>query len=222
MVPRTAIRPVPSAERMSPKPFAAATERNSQPVLEVVSHEFERAANVLEIGSGTGQHAVYFAKALSHLDWQTSELAENHAGINLWLDEAGLPNVKRPIELDVTTAEVSPQSYGAVFSANTAHIMSFAAVVKMFSLVCSALRENGVFCLYGPFRQGGEFSTQSNADFDASLRERNAEMGIRDIEALDELGESGGLLRERLYAMPANNCLAVWKKKATGFGDDNT
>ncbi len=120
------------------------------------------------------------------------------------------------------TAEVSPQSYDAVFSANTAHIMSFAAVVKMFSLVGSALRENGVFCVYGPFRRGGGFSTQSNADFDVSLRERNAEMGIRDIEALDKLGEGGGMLRERLYAMPANNGLAVWKKRETGFGDDNT
>ncbi|NIA27070.1 MAG: DUF938 domain-containing protein, partial [Desulfobulbaceae bacterium] len=184
--------------------------------------EFGRASNVLEIGSGTGQHAVCFAKALGHLVWQTSELAENRVGINLWLDEAGLPNVKRPIELDTMTAGVSSQSYDAIFSANTAHIMSFAAVVKMFSLVGSALRDNGVFCLYGPFRQNGRFSTQSNADFDVSLHERNAEMGIRDIEALDKLGESGGMLRERLYAMPANNGLAVWKKRATGFGDDNT
>ena len=222
MVPRTATRPVPLAGRMSPKPFAAATERNSQPILNVIRHEFGRASNVLEIGSGTGQHAVCFAKALGHLVWQTSELAENRVGINLWLDEAGLPNVKRPIELDTMTAGVSSQSYDAIFSANTAHIMSFAAVVKMFSLVGSALRDNGVFCLYGPFRQNGRFSTQSNADFDVSLHERNAEMGIRDIEALDKLGESGGMLRERLYAMPANNGLAVWKKRATGFGDDNT
>ncbi len=207
---------------MSQKPFAPSTERNSLPILEVIRREFEHASTVLEIGTGTGQHAVCFGNALHHLHWQTSELIENHAGIHAWLDEAGLPNVSKPIELDVMTAEVLPQDYDAVFSANTAHIMSYEAVVKMFSLVGKALREDGIFCLYGPFRQGDEFNTQSNADFDRSLRERNPEMGIRDIEALDKLGESGGMARERLYAMPANNCLAVWKKRAAGVSDDNT
>ena len=207
---------------MSQRPFAASTERNSLPILEVIRREFEHASTVLEIGSGTGQHAVCFGNALSHLHWQTSELTENHAGIRAWLDEAGLPNVSEPIELDVMTADVLPQDYEAVFSANTAHIMSYAAVVKMFSLVGKALREDGIFCLYGPFRQGDEFNTQSNADFDRSLRERNPEMGIRDIGALDKLGESGGMVRERLYAMPANNCLVVWRKRAAGVSDDNT
>jgi cyclopropane fatty-acyl-phospholipid synthase-like methyltransferase len=207
---------------MNPKPFAAATERNSLPILEVIRSEFEHASTVLEIGSGTGQHAVSFGNALNHLFWQTSELIENHAGIHAWLDEEGLPNVRKPIELDVMTADVSPQDYDAVFSANTAHIMSYDAVEKMFSLVGKTLRENGIFCLYGPFRQGGEFNTQSNADFDRSLRERNPEMGIRDLEALDKLGESGGMVRERLYAMPANNSLAVWRKRAAGVIDDNT
>jgi cyclopropane fatty-acyl-phospholipid synthase-like methyltransferase len=207
---------------MTQKPFAASTERNSLPILEVIRREFEHASTVLEIGSGTGQHAVCFGKALNHLDWQTSELVENHAAIHAWLDEAGLPNVSIPIELDVMTADVSRQGYDAVFSANTAHIMSYGAVVKMFSLIGKALREDGVFCLYGPFRQGDEFNTQSNADFDRSLRERNSEMGIRDIEALDKLGESGGMVRERLYAMPANNCLAVWRKRAAGISDGNT
>ena len=207
---------------MSQKPFAPSTERNSLPILEVIRREFEHASTVLEIGTGTGQHAVCFGNALNHLHWQTSELSENHAGIHAWLDEAGLPNVSKPIELDVMTAEVLPQDYDAVFSANTAHIMSYEAVVKMFSLVGKALPEDGIFCLYGPFRQGDEFNTQSNADFDRSLRDRNPEMGIRDIEALDELGESGGMARERLYAMPANNCLAVWKKRAAGVSDDNT
>jgi len=207
---------------MNQRPFAAATERNSLPILEVLRHEFEQVSSVLEIGSGTGQHAVSFAPALSHLVWQTSELTENHAGIHSWLDEGGAPNIRRPIELDVMTAEVPPQIYDAVFSANTAHIMSFDAVVKMFSLVRNTLQESGIYCLYGPFRQGGEFSTQSNADFDKSLRERNPEMGIRDIEALDELAGSGGMERERLYAMPANNCLAVWRKRAAGVGHDKT
>ncbi len=207
---------------MNPKPFAAATERNSLPILEVIRSEFEHASTVLEIGSGTGQHAVSFGNALNHLFWQTSELIENHAGIHAWLDEEGLPNVRKPIELDVMTADVSPQDYDAVFSANTAHIMSYEAVEKMFSLVGKTLRENGIFCLYGPFRQGGEFNTQSNADFDRSLRERNPEMGIRDLEALDKLGESGGMVRERLYAMPANNSLAVWRNRAAGVIDDNT
>lgn len=201
---------------MSEKPFAPATERNSQPILDVIRHEFRSCKSVLEIGSGTGQHAVAFARELDHLTWQTSDLDENHAELYAWLDEAMLPNVLRPLSLDVMT-EVLPQAYcDAVFSANTAHIMSFAAVEKMFALVSRVLRDDGIFCLYGPFRQNGECSTPSNAVFDQSLRSRDATMGIRNLEDLDQLGCKGDLHRSRLYAMPANNLLAVWEKRMTG------
>lgn len=198
---------------MTDKPFADSAARNAEPILKVLEDELRGCRDVLEIGSGTGQHAVAFAEAMPHLVWQTSELAEHHAGINAWLDHAALDNVLPPIELDVRQANLAPASFDAVYSANTAHIMSIAAVQCMFSLVGDVLRADGVFCLYGPFRIGGTFNTASNEAFDRSLRDRAAEMGIRDIETLDEFGVGGGLHRRALYALPANNHIAVWTRR---------
>ena len=195
----------------SGKPWSAAAEQNAAPILEILRKEFRGCSDVLEIGSGTGQHAVRFASELAHLRWQTSDLDENHAGILARLGDAGLTNVLAPISLDVTHADISAK-YDAVFSANTAHIMSFDAVIKMLTLVGAVLREGGVFCLYGPFRRCGAFNTQSNARFDASLRSRHAAMGIRDLEDLDQALAEQGLRRSRLYAVPANNLVVVWKK----------
>ena len=205
---------------MSVKPFASATERNSQPILDVIRHEFRACHVILEIGSGTGQHAVAFGAELKQLTWQTSDRDENHAGILAWLDAAALSNIREPISLDVMTAKLPPASFDGVFSANTAHIMSFAAVKKMFALVGSTLKPAGVFCLYGPFRQNREFSTPSNAEFHQSLQNRDLAMGIRHLEALDALANTGNLLRTRLYAMPANNLLAVWQKSDPGGSND--
>ncbi len=198
---------------MTAKPFASATERNSLPILGVIRHELARCESVLEIGSGTGQHAVCFAAELSHLTWQTSELREHHAGIRAWLGDARLDNVREPLELDVRAAGLHDATYDAVFSANTAHIMSFAAVEKMYALVGEVLKDGGWFCLYGPFRRNGEFNTASNAEFHASLRQRDPDMGVRHLEDLDRLGEQAGMRRVRLYAMPSNNHLVVWRKQ---------
>lgn len=207
---------------MNEKPFAPATERNSAAILDVLRHEFREVTTVLEIGSGTGQHAVAFAAKLIHLSWQTSDVNANHAGINAWLAEAALRNVLAPLSLDVMTARLPPKSYTAVFSANTAHIMSFAAVEKMFSLASSVLGDAGLFCLYGPFREQGRFNTRSNAEFHRSLRLQDAKMGVRDLEQLDKLALSGGLYRTRRYAMPANNLLVVWEKQVSGDNHDDT
>ncbi len=203
---------------MSEKPFAPATERNSQPILEVIREEFRNVESILEIGSGTGQHAVCFGSELGHLVWQTSDVAENHAGILDWLREAALPNVREPQVLDVLADNVPSETYDGVYSANTAHIISFAAVEKMFSLVASVLVDDGVFVLYGPFRQGGEFNTLSNAEFHQSLRQRDPDMGIRHLEDLDRLAAAGGMFRVRFYAMPANNHIAVWVKRGARNG----
>ena len=197
---------------MTDKPFSDYAQRNGVPILEVLRDEFAGTQRVLEIGSGTGQHAAQFAKVLSHLQWQTSDRDENHDGINAWVSAASLQNLLPPLSFDVLTADIASASYDAVFSSNTAHIMSIEAVEKMFMLVGQALLGGGVFCLYGPFRQGGEFNTASNAAFHESLRSRNAEMGIRHLEALDEFGHRHELERVRLYAMPANNHIAVWIK----------
>ena len=200
---------------MSEKIFAESAARNAAPILEVLQDEFRLSRSVLEIGSGTGQHAVYFAAGLPHLCWQTSDREENHAAINAWIRDARLPNIRKPIPLDVLDAAPGAEQYDAVFSSNTAHIMSPAAVRAMFALVGCALRDAGVFCLYGPFLIDGEFTTPSNHQFDAGLRARDPSMGIRDLADLDRLGEEHGLHRSALYALPANNMLAVWFKSAT-------
>lgn len=195
---------------MAEQPYSEYAARNVTPILEILKNEFGSASRVLEIGSGTGQHAVAFAAAMNHLHWQTSDLDENHAGIRAWIDGSGIKNIAPPLSMDVREASVDQGAYDAAFSANTAHIMGIDAVGKMFSLVAEALRPGGVFCLYGPFRQGGEFNAQSNADFDANLRQRDSVMGIRDIEKLDEFALAAGLQRVRFYAVPSNNNVAVW------------
>ena len=206
---------------MDGKPFALATERNCKPILDVLQQELKNADTVLEIGSGTGQHAVALGAALDHLTWQTSDLDEHHAGIRAWLADAELANVLEPLLLDVSKASLPPATYDAVFSANTAHIMNFASVERMFALVAVALKENGLFCLYGPFRQAGEFNTASNAEFHRSLQARDPAMGIRHLEDLDRFATIGGMRRLRLYAMPANNYIVVWQKSSLGDNNDN-
>ena len=197
---------------MIERPFAEAAQCNAPAILEVLRREFRDTTDVLEIGSGTGQHAVTFAAAMPWLRWQTSDLLDNHAGINAWIDSVGLDTLLRPVALDVRTGSVDAASCDAVFSANTAHIMGIDAVRRMFSVVGDALRADGVFCLYGPFRIDGSFNTESNELFDAGLRQRDVTMGIRDLETLDEFGTSRGLQRQRLYAMPSNNYIAVWTR----------
>lgn len=199
---------------MTDKPFSEYAERNGAPILKVLQSEFANSTKVLEIGSGTGQHAVRFAKALPFLQWQTSDLDENHSGIDAWVKDSGLPNLLPPLSMDVLIADVPSASCDAVYSSNTAHIMSIEAVQKMFALVGNALAVGGVFCLYGPFRQGGEFNTPSNAVFHQTLRSRNPEMGIRHLESLDDYARDHDMARVRLYAMPANNHIAVWHKVA--------
>jgi len=195
------------------KPFSEACERNREPILEVLREAFATARRVLEIGSGTGQHAVFFAEALPHLLWQTADLPEAHAGILSWLEEAAMPNVLAPLELDVNRFDWQGARYDAVFSANTAHILSWPEVEQMFAGVGMALPEGGVFCLYGPFKQGGRHTSESNARFDAALRERDPRMGLRDVQELRRLAERHGLILERDVAMPASNRTLVWRRR---------
>lgn len=193
-------------------PDAPATGRNRDPILDVLQVEFSESRDILEIGSGTGQHAVYFASVMPHLNWQTSDRDENHAAIATWLDHASLQNVAPPLSLDVLADPIMTQQYDGVFSANTAHIMSMNAVVAMFALVGTCLKENGRFCLYGPFNIDNEFTSDSNARFDATLRGQDASMGIRDLAQIDDLAVRNGMRRTALYAMPANNFLVTWQR----------
>ena len=198
---------------MNARADSPAARRNRDAILEVLLIELAECTNVLEIGSGTGQHAVYFGRAMPHLKWQTSDRIMNHDGIRAWLEAEGTPNVSAPIDLDVLQVSRVDDSFDAVFSANTAHIMSMDAVRRMFALVGSALAEEGLFCLYGPFNINGEFTSDSNRRFDASLRAEDPSMGIRDLVELDRLAESAGMERIRQYTMPANNQLIVWQMR---------
>ena len=194
------------------KACSEASERNKEPILRVLRQVLPSAGTVLEIGSGTGQHAVYIGAAFPRLVWQTSDLTENHADIRAWLDEAGLDNVRPPLTLDVGAGPWPGEPVEAVFSANTAHIMSWPQVEAMLRGVGRSLADGGVFCLYGPFNYDGNYTSESNAAFDRFLRDRDPQSGIRDFEAINELMEEPVLVLWRDYAMPANNHLLVWKK----------
>jgi SAM-dependent methyltransferase len=193
--------------------FSAACERNREPILAILRDILPHPARVLEIGSGTGQHAVYFAEHLSHLVWQTSDLPANHPSISAWLEHAHLANLLPPLPLDVDQPDWPPTNYDAVFSANTCHIMAWPQVVRMFAGIGQVLRSGGVACIYGPFNYGGHFTSASNAAFDASLRAAAAHMGIRDIEAMQALAGSCGLRPLADHAMPAHNRLLVWQRE---------
>lgn len=191
------------------KPEAPSCVRNQEPILAVLRDHFADRQNVLEIGSGTGQHAVFFAAALSHLSWQTSERAENLAGIQAWLNEAALPNTPPPIVLDVNT-DWPAQRFDAVFSSNTLHIMSWREVEQLFMRLPDVLTENAKLAVYGPFNYGGHYTSDSNAAFDVWLKERGAHQGIRDFEAVDALAGRAGLKLIEDRAMPSNNRCLIW------------
>lgn len=203
---------------MRARPCAAASLRNAAPIAGVLSHEFHHCSTVFEIGSGTGQHAIEFAGRFDHLEWHTSDLRPNHDGIREWIAYSGLANIREPIAFDALTADRPKQLFDAVYSANTAHIMSHAAALRMVDLAGRMLTDGGTFCLYGPFRRNGRFNTESNAAFDASLRARNPEMGLRDLEELQERAAQSGMFLSRVYAMPSNNLCVVWRKERSGDG----
>ena len=194
------------------KPFSEASERNRDPILQVLRRVFGDRKSVLEIGSGSGQHAAYFAPALPHLVWQPSDVAENLPGIRLWREEVQAPGLREPVELDVDHPFPAVEA-DAVFSANTCHIMSWPQVGRFFAGVGALLPKGGVFALYGPFNYGGQHTSASNAEFDGWLRGRDAASGLRDFEAIEALAKRHRLVLEEDNAMPANNRLLVFRKQ---------
>jgi SAM-dependent methyltransferase len=193
------------------KPFSESCERNKAPILEHLSEIFDQPAKILEIGSGSGQHAVHFGAALPHVIWQTSDLPANHPGIQAWLDEAVLPNVLPPIGLDVN-GSWPEQSYDGVFTANTLHIVPWEAGEKLIAGAGELLKAGGKLVIYGPFNYHGAFTSDSNARFDEWLKNRDPASGIRDFEAVVKNAEIHGLRLDTDFAMPANNRLLVFIK----------
>lgn len=194
------------------KPHSPSCERNRDPILAVLQEQLMDRHRVLEIGSGTGQHAVHFAAALPHLTWQTSDRAENLPGVRAWLDEAGLANTPPPIELDVNGPWPS-QRFDAVFMANTLHIMSWPEVERCFQGLAGVLADDAMLIVYGPFNYGGRYTSDSNANFDVWLKARGAHQGIRDFEAVNALASRLRLVLVGDLAMPANNRCLVWRRQ---------
>ena len=203
-------------EMNTSKPYSSACERNRDPILAVLRQHFADRRHVLEIGSGTGQHAAYFAAALPHLTWQTSDVADNLPGIRLWLGDAALANTPGPLVFDVNDQEAPSGAFDAVYSANTLHIMGWPDVQRMFDHLAAFPARDLKLAIYGPFNRNGRFTSESNAAFDASLKARDGRMGIRDLEDIDALARAAGLERIADVPMPANNYTIVWRRSLAG------
>ncbi len=194
------------------KPYSESCNQNRDAILKIIKPLFKDRKNVLEIGSGTGQHAVYFAQKMPHLIWHTSDKKENHPGILAWMEEAALDNVRAPIALNVSRNEWPTHEIDAIFSANTAHIMSWPEVETLMAGVGEKLASNAPFILYGPFNYGGKFTSESNARFDQWLKNRDPLSGVRDFEKLDKLAKNVGMKLDNDFEMPANNRMLCWRK----------
>ncbi len=192
---------------MNQKPFSQACENNKDPILQVIKTVFAQPATVWEIGSGTGQHACYFARQLPHIEWQPTDRSENIPGICLWREEACTPNLKPPLTLDVADAVWPCDTIDALFTANTLHIMSWEEVQIFFARLAVHLNAKAFVCIYGPFNYNGVYTSDSNARFDQMLKSQRASMGIRAFEDIMVLAASAGLELISDNAMPANNRL---------------
>lgn len=193
------------------KPFSQACENNKEPILAVLQHYFKDTSEVLEVGSGTGQHSVHFAAHLTHLQWQTSDRPINHPGIQQWLDDAKLSNLRAPITLDLNH-HWPVETVEAIYTANTLHIVSWPLVEQFFAGVKQHLAPTGIVCIYGPFKYQGQFTSESNQRFDEFLKQQDSQSGIRDFEQINKLAEQAGLTLLSDNSMPANNQLLIFKR----------
>lgn len=194
------------------KPFSEACENNKRPILGALREVFANPGRVLEIGSGTGQHAVFFAAELPHIAWQPSDREANLPGIGLWAEAFPGTNLAAAVALDVDADTWPAGPWQGVFSANTAHILAWPQVARMVHKVGELLTVGGHFALYGPFNYQGEYTSEGNRNFDRYLQQSDPKQGIRNVEELHTLAHTAGLTLASDYAMPANNRLLVWVK----------
>jgi len=197
---------------MIPLPYSESCERNKAPILEVLQQLLPSCGKILEIGSGTGQHIVHFAPHFPVLQWQPSDRDEYLQGLTARVAYEGSPNILPPIKLDVLD-EWPDGVFAAAYSANTAHIMGWDAVCATFTGLGAHLGPGGLYCLYGPFNQDGRFTADSNREFDSHLRNRDPQMGLRDLEALESLANRNQMVLHKQFPMPANNQILVFRKK---------
>ncbi len=194
--------------------FSQPAENNKVDICDRLGEILKTSRHLLEIGSGTGQHAIYMASRLPHLMWQTSDLAENLANVRARLAAEGAANIRSPVELDVSSHPWPVAVCDVIYSANTVHIMSWAHVEHLFQGLGDTLENNGFLCLYGPYKYNGDFTTPSNQRFDQWLKDKDPVSGIRDFEAVDRLAQNQGMVLQQDFAMPANNQLLVWRREA--------
>ncbi len=194
-----------------PKPFSQACENNKQFILDIIRAEFAAGGVVLEIGSYTAQHVIYFAESMPQVQWQPSDMLEHLPTVLAGLADCTLSNIATPLALDVSQQFWPVTQVDGIFSANTLHIMSCTDVEKFFHGVKRTLRTGGKLCVYGPFKYKGEFTTPSNARFDDWLKERNPLSGVRDFEQVDAWALEAGLRLAADHTMPANNQLLLWE-----------
>ncbi|WP_423186434.1 DUF938 domain-containing protein [Alishewanella sp. d11] len=193
-------------------PYSQACENNKAPILAILQQAFAECSAILEIGSGTGQHAAHFAKNLPHLTWQASDQQHYLPELNERLKRAALPNLPQAFSFDVTKQLMLPNRFDGLFTANTLHIMSWPIVESMFQRLDELLTEKATLCIYGPFNYAGHFTSASNQLFDQSLKSRDPAMGIRDIEQVVALAKMHAFQLHEDFTMPANNRL-LWFKR---------
>ena len=196
----------------APAPFSQASENNKFPILDVLKHHLNNRRSLLEIGGGTGQHAVFFARQFPEIIWQSSDIHSNVKTLNLRVASAKLKNLPLATSLDVNKETWNYGFYDAIFSANCLHIISEDSVINFFKGTSKHINDGGVLLVYGPFKYRGKFTTESNAGFDRWLKARDPKSGIRDFEWTNELAEEVGFSLVEDNAMPANNQLLAWAK----------
>jgi cyclopropane fatty-acyl-phospholipid synthase-like methyltransferase len=194
------------------KQFSSACERNREPILSVLDDILADAERVLEIGSGTGQHAAYFARHLSHLQWQPTNRPGRLDSIRAWRQDAELPNLAEPLELDLFDDQWSVEPVDAVVAINVIHIAPWPATERLFEHASNLLSQGGLVYLYGPFRYTDRPLEPSNERFDEWLEERDPNSGIRQFEEVDALAKEHGFELVEDRAMPANNRSIWWQR----------
>jgi SAM-dependent methyltransferase len=192
-------------------PHSDACERNKGPILEILREAFAGCSNILEIGSGTGQHAVHFAREMPWLAWQPTDRADALPGLRKRIAHEGLANLRAPRELEVTRQPWDVQPADGVFTANTLHIMAWPEVEALFTGLPAVVKPGSVLAIYGPFCYAGQYTSDSNASFDELLHARDPVSGIRDFEAVDELARKAGFTLQADHRMPANNQTLVFR-----------
>lgn len=193
------------------KPYSSACERNRDPILEVLKKEIgPKNRRLLEIGSGTGQHAIYFAPHFSHVEWVLSDRASQHLGIKMWLKESKAKNITGPIRFEVGRGNFPRESFDLIFTANTFHILSWKECKTLMKMWARRLRKGAKVMIYGPFKYNGDFTSESNREFDLKLKDDHPQRGIRAFEDINWIMIKNGFLLHHDYEMPANNRMLVY------------